>query len=160
MLYVGHFSFSYESRHTKPPEPWYGHLTALVEAKDAAAAVSKCRALLRNARKHRLVTDAREIYLHAVVEVRSMPAAGLITHLEVNRGADITGIWTSAPMTSGRHVRSYHHEPEDIRAGQQYRPEPFVVFAENPVRKRKRKAVSAKKKAAPRGAAKGKKPLE
>ena len=34
MLYIGHFSFAYESKERrKPAQPWHGYFTAVVEAK-------------------------------------------------------------------------------------------------------------------------------
>ena len=48
MLFLGHFSFSYESKiaSKKAPEPWHGHFTAVAEAKDVSGAMRKFEALI------------------------------------------------------------------------------------------------------------------
>ncbi len=75
MLFLGHFSFAYESRlASRRKEPWHGHFTAMAEARNVDAALEKFGALIHDlAEKNDLLDDVEEIYLDSCIEVTTIP---------------------------------------------------------------------------------------
>lgn len=143
MLFLGHFSFSYETRlGTKRKEPWHGHFTALAEAKHVDAALEKFAALIHElADKNDLFEDVDEIFLDSCVEVKSLPRAGFIGQVNLLEGDSPGGVSTTLPRTAEKHAVSYHLEPESEEPDGSYEPWPFVVL-----KKRKPKAKTAKRR--------------
>lgn len=143
MLFLGHFSFSYETRlGTKRKEPWHGHFTALAEAKNVDAALEKFAALIHElADKNDLFEDVDEIFLDSCVEVKSLPRAGFIGQVNLLEGDSPGGVSTTLPRTAEKHAVSYHLEPESEEQDGSYEPWPFVVL-----KKRKPKAKTAKRR--------------
>lgn len=142
MLFLGHFSFSYETRlGTKRKQPWHGHFTALAEARNVDAALEKFAALIHGlADKNDLFEDVDEIFLDSCVEVKSLPRAGFIGQVNLLEGDSPGGVSTTLPRTAEKHAVSYHLEPESEEQDGSYEPWPFVVL-----KKRKSKAGAAKR---------------
>ena len=147
MLFLGHFSFSYESRlASRRAMPWHGHFTAVAEARNVDAALEKFSALIHDlAAQNDLLTVVEEIYLDSCIEVNAIPRAGFIGQVNLQEGDSPGGISTTLPRTAEKHAVSYHLEPESEEADGSYEPWPFVVL--------KKKA--AKKKSAKKAVAKG-----
>lgn len=137
MLFLGHFSFTYESRlGSRRAMPWHGSFTTLAEARNVDAALEKFAALIQAmAKDNDLFDDVEEIYLDSCVEVRSIPRAGLIGHVNLQEGDSPGGISTTLPGTSERQAVSYHLEPESEEEDGSYEPWPFLVL-----KKKRRKA--------------------
>ena len=145
MLFLGHFSFAYESRiASRRAEPWHGHLTALAEARNVDAALEKFGALLHDlAEKNDLLDDVEEIYLDSCIEVSSIPRSGFIGQVNLQEGDSPGGISTTLPRTAEKNAVSYHLEPEAQEADGSYEPWPFVILKK---KKAKSRATSKAKK--------------
>jgi hypothetical protein len=131
MLYLGHFSFSYESRiGGNRPEPWLGHFTAAAEARTAHEALKKFEALAQKmaADGHEVFDDVEVIYLESCIEVRAMPRAGFIGQVDLQQGSIGVGISATLPNTAQRNAVSYHLEPESEEEDGTYEPRPFTTL--------------------------------
>jgi hypothetical protein len=139
MLFVGHFSFSYESRLGSSRKlPWHGHFTAVAEARTVDAALEKFAALTRElAAENDLLMDVEEIYLDSCVEVKRLPRAGFIGHVSLQEGDSPGGISTTLPGTAEKYAVSYTLEPESEEEDGSYEPWPFLVLKKRPGRSRK-----------------------
>lgn len=128
MLYLGHFSFAFDSKpQAKQPQAWHGYFTAVAEAADATAALKKLEALIRKtAASSDLFSDVSEIYLESCVELRSTPRAGFLAHLALQEGESEGSISTTLPGVSRTHARSYHYEPEAVESDGSFEAEPFI----------------------------------
>jgi hypothetical protein len=140
MLFLGHFSFSYETRlGRKRKHPWHGHFTASAEARNVDAALEKFAALIHDlADGNDLFADVDEIYLDSCVEVKAMPKAGFIGQVNLLEGDSPGGVSTTLPRTAEKHAVSYHLEPESEEADGSYEPWPFVVLKKRKPRTKKR----------------------
>ena len=154
MLFLGHFSFAYESRiASRRAEPWHGHFTALAEARNVDAALEKFGALIHDfAEKNDLLDDVEEIYLDSCIEVNSIPRTGFIGQVNLQEGDSPGGISTTLPRTAEKNAVSYHLEPEVQEADGSYEPWPFVVLK----KKKKKKAKKAKRATKAKGGGRGK----
>ena len=143
MLFLGHFSFSYESRlGSRSAQPWHGHFTAVAEARDVDAALQKFAVLIQElAGKNDLLDEVEEIYLDSCIEMKSIPRAGFIGQVNLQEGDSPGGISTTLPATAERHAVSYHIEPESQEEDGSYEPWPFLVLKQ---RKRAAKNKTAK----------------
>lgn len=132
MLYLGHFSFSQRlrRRRRRSAEPWHGHFTAVADAPDPNAALSKFRRLLGRLGRHAMFEGVREIYLDVGVEIRSVPAAGFIAHFSMREGDDPGGVSTSVRGAKPSQAMGFSLEPNDSAEEQQV--EPFVVLGTRP----------------------------
>lgn len=142
MLFLAHFSFSYDSRlGSRRAMPWHGHFTALAEARTVDAALEKFETLIHGlAAENDLLADIEEIYLDSCIEVKSIPRAGFIGQVNLQEGDSPGGISTTLPMTAQKNAVSYHLEPESEEADGSYEPWPFVVLKKRTAkRKRTRK---------------------
>ena len=130
MLFLGHFSFTYESRlGSRRKQPWHGHFTAVAEARNVDAALEKFAALIDDlAVKNDLLSEVEEIYLDSCIEVTSIPRAGFIGQVNLQEGDSPGGISTTLPRTAEKHAVSYHLEPESEEPDGSYEPWPFVVL--------------------------------
>ena len=144
MLFLGHFSFAYESRlASRRAEPWHGHFTAMAEARNVDAALEKFGALIHEfAEKNDLLDDVEEIYLDSCIEITTIPRSGFIGQVNLQEGDSPGGISTTLPRTAEKNAVSYHLEPEEQDADGSYEPWPFVVLK----KKKKAKAAKAAKK--------------
>jgi hypothetical protein len=140
MLFLGHFSFAYESRlASRRKEPWHGHFTAMAEARNVDAALEKFGALIHDfAEKNDLLDDVEEIYLDSCIEVASIPRSGFIGQVNLQEGDSPGGISTTLPRTAQKNAVSYHLEPEEQDADGSYEPWPFVVLKKKAKKARKR----------------------
>ncbi|MEQ1909464.1 MAG: hypothetical protein ABMA15_11610 [Vicinamibacterales bacterium] len=128
MLYLGHFSFSFEPKaRQKKAQAWHGYFTALTEAADATTALRKLEALIRKtAESSDLFSDVADIYLESCVELRSTPRAGFLAHLALEEGESRGSISTTLPGVNRRHARSYHYEPDSVDNDGSFEAEPFI----------------------------------
>lgn len=140
MLYLGHFSFTYESKlGSRRAQPWHGYFTALAEARGVDAALEKFAALAEKmAAENELLKEVEEIYLDSCVEIRTIPRAGLIGHLSLIEGDTPGGIATTLPGTSEKAAVSYHLEPESEEEDGAYEPFPFLILTKKKPRAKKR----------------------
>ena len=130
MLFLGHFSFAYDSRlGSRRAQPWHGHFTALAEARDVDGALEKFADLVEAfARENDLLEDVEEIYLDSCIEVKKLPRAGLIGHLSLQEGYSPGGVSTTLPGTSEKNAVSYTLEPESEEEDGSYEPWPFMTL--------------------------------
>lgn len=145
MLYIAHFSFSFENNpRKKNPQAWHGYFTAVAEAKNVEAALTKFEALvIKSAETSELFSDVKEIFLESCVELISTPKAGFLAHVSLEEGESLGSISTTLPGLDHKYATSYHFEPEEADEDGGFDAEPFVVI----------KKVKAPK-AAPKAAAK------
>lgn len=140
MLFLGHFSFAYESRlGSRRAQPWHGHFTTVAEARTVDAALEKFAALIHHlAENHELLADVEEIYLDSCIEVKSVPRGGFVGQVNLQQGDSPGGISTTLPRTAEKNAVSYHLEPESEEQDGSYEPWPFVVLKKRkPKRKRR-----------------------
>ena len=137
MLYLGHFSFSFEPKaRQKKAQAWHGYFTALTEATDATTALRKLEALIRKtAESSDLFSDVADIYLESCVELRSTPREGFLAHLALEEGESRGSISTTLPGVSRRHARSYHYEPDTVDDDGAFEAEPFIELMTKPTKK-------------------------
>ncbi|MFN7982833.1 MAG: hypothetical protein U0Q11_13315 [Vicinamibacterales bacterium] len=130
MLYLGHFSFSFDAKaRGKKAQAWHGYFTAVAEAPDANAALQKLDALIRKtAATSELLSDVPEIYLESCVELRSVPRAGFLAHVALQEGESLGSISTTLPDVGRANARSYHYEPDDTADHSTFEAEPFIVL--------------------------------
>ena len=130
MLYIAHFSFSFESKaRRQAPQPWHGYFTAVAEAPDVSAALRKLEALVRaSAAESELFSDMSEIFLESCVELKSTPRAGFLAHVALEEGASIGSISTTLPSVARKYATSYHLEPDSAEDDGGFDAEPFVVL--------------------------------
>ena len=140
MLYVGHFSFSFQSRSRKKSQPWHGYFTAVAEAPNVAGALKKFEVIVRKSAASELFRDMSEIFLESCVELKSVPRAGFLAHVAFEEGESLGSISTTLPGVDRKHASSYHFEPDAADEDGGFDAEPFVVL-------RKRKAAKTAKKA-------------
>ena len=110
MLYLGHFSFSFESKpRRRKPQAWHGYFSAVAEAPDATVALQRLETLIRKtAESSDLFSDVSDVYLESCVELRSTPRTGFVAHLALQEGESMGSISTTLPGVSRAHARSYH----------------------------------------------------
>jgi hypothetical protein len=128
MLYLGHFSFSFESTpRRKKPQAWHGYFSAIAEAPDATSALQKLESLIRKiAETSDLLSDVSDVYLESCIELRATPRAGFVAHLALQEGESAGSISTSLPGVSRAYARSYHYEPDAVDADGAFEAEPFI----------------------------------
>lgn len=136
MLFLGHFSFAYDSRlASRRAQPWHGHFTALAEAADVDAALEKFAGLVEAfAQDNDLLQDVEEIYLDSCIEVKKLPRAGFIGHVSLQEGYSPGGISTTLPGTPEKNAVSYTLEPESEEQDGSYEPWPFLTFVKRRAR--------------------------
>ncbi|MGC4080914.1 MAG: hypothetical protein QM736_02030 [Vicinamibacterales bacterium] len=142
MLYIGHFSFAFDSKERrKPAQPWHGYFTAVVEARDANAALKKLDAVVRRTTDESdLFADVSEIFLESCVEVKSVPKAGFLAHVALEEGESLGSISTTLPAVNRKYATSYHVEPETLDEDGSFDAEPFIVLKRRAAaKKRERK---------------------
>lgn len=131
MFYLGHFSFSFESKaRGKSPQHWHGYFTAVAEAPNVSSALKKLEALVRKqAEGSELFDDVKHIYLESCIEVKSVPRAGFLAHVALEEGESLGTISMSLPGVKHENASSYHLEPEEADADGGFDAEPFIVLA-------------------------------
>jgi hypothetical protein len=149
MLYLGHFSFSFDAvARGKKAQAWHGYFTAVAEAPDANAALQKLAALIRKtAATSELLSDVPEIYLESCVELRSVPRGGILAHVALQEGESMGSISTTLPDVGRAQARSYHYEPDDTADHSTFEAEPFIVLKPVPEEEPKPKAKPRTRKA-------------
>ena len=130
MLYLAHFSFSFENNpRKKNPQAWHGYFTAVAEAKNVEAALTKFEALvIKSAETSELFSDVKEIFLESCVELISTPKAGFLAHVSLEEGESLGSISTTLPGLDNKYATSYHFEPEEADEDGGFDAEPFVVI--------------------------------
>ncbi len=152
MLYLAHFSFSYENTpRKKNAQAWHGYFTAVAEATNVAAALTKFEALvIKSAETSELFSDVKEIFLESCVELIATPKAGFLAHVALEEGESLGSISTTLPGLDHKYATSYHFEPDEADEDGGFDAEPFVVIR----RAKAPKTPKAAKKAPARPAAK------
>ena len=156
MLYLAHFSFSFENNpRKKNPQAWHGYFTAVAEAKNVEAALTKFEALvIKSAESSELFNDVKEIFLESCVELKSAPKAGFLAHVALEEGESLGSISTTLPGVDHKYATSYHFEPEEADEDGGFDAEPFVVLKKVKAAKAAKGATKPAKKAAPAKGAK------
>lgn len=156
MLYIAHFSFSFENNpRKKNPQAWHGYFTAVAEAKNVEAALTKFEALvIKSAESSELFSDVKEIFLESCVELTSTPKAGFLAHVALEEGESLGSISTTLPGLDHKYATSYHFEPEEADEDGGFDAEPFVVLKKVKAPKAAPKASKAAAKPAAKTAAK------
>lgn len=149
MLYLAHFSFSFDNKpRKKNPQAWHGYFTAVAEAKNVTGALKKFEALvIKSAETSELFSDVKEIFLESCVELKATPPAGFLAHVALEEGESAGSISTTLPGLNAKYATSYHFEPEQADEDGGFDAEPFVVI-------KKVKAPKAATKAPAKAAAK------
>ena len=137
MIYLAHFSFSFESKvRRKAPQPWHGYFTAVAEAKDVNGALKKLETLvLKSVEGSELFSDVAEIYLESCVELKSVPKAGFLAHVALEEGESLGSISTTLPSVNRKYATSYHLEPDTTDEDGAFDAEPFIVLKKAPAKK-------------------------
>jgi hypothetical protein len=156
MLYIAHFSFSFENNpRKKNPQAWHGYFTAVAEAKNVEAVLTKFEALvIKSAETSELFSDVKEIFLESCVELTSTPKAGFLAHVALEEGESLGSISTTLPGLDHKYATSYHFEPEQADEDGGFDAEPFVVIKKVKAPKAAPKAPKAAGKTAEKTAAK------
>lgn len=131
MIHLGYFSFDTEpSKEPGEPEPWHGSCSCVVEAGSSDDATEQFKSLLHKLHNTEdLFDDVKEIYLHACVEIRSIPTGGFLAHYSERSGESPVELSTWLRGVSKKQADVYHLAPESHGEGDQEFPdEPFVVF--------------------------------
>ncbi len=156
MLYLAHFSFSFENNpRKKNPQAWHGYFTAVAEAKNVEAVLTKFEALvIKSAESSELFADVKEIFLESCVELKSTPRAGFLAHVALEEGESLGSISTTLPGVDNKYATSYHFEPEQADEDGGFDAEPFVVLKKVKAAKAAKAAAKAPAKASAKPAAK------
>jgi hypothetical protein len=143
MIYVGHFSFTCETRLSgKKRQPWHGYLTAVAEAPDIAGALKKLETIVtKSAQSSELFRDVSAIFMESCVELKSLPRTGFVAHVALEEGESLGSISTTLPDVDRKFATSYHFEPDSVDADGAFDAEPFIVL-------KKPKAVKSRAKGA------------
>jgi hypothetical protein len=130
LLYIGHFSFSFESKAKRQAaQPWHGYFTAVVEAPHVSAALRKLEALVvKSAASSELFDDMSTIFLESCVELKSVPRAGFLAHVALEEGSSLGSISVTLPAVNRKHATTYHLEPDSADDDGGFDAEPFVVL--------------------------------
>jgi hypothetical protein len=128
VLYVGHFWFVGPEPELETEWIWTGWFTLFAEAETAQSAQEKF---------HRLITGMKgrfdgfdsvvEVYAGDIIEVKELPAQGVLAHFHEDSEPGAQHIYTSLPGVSPEACVSYDLGDE---AGTENEIEPFVSFAE------------------------------
>lgn len=162
MLYLAHFSFSFENNpRKKNPQAWHGYFTAVAEAKNVEAVLTKFEALvIKSAESSELFSDVKEIFLESCIELTSTPKAGFLAHVALEEGESLGSISTTLPGLDHKYATSYHFEPEVADEDGGFDAEPFVVLKKVKAAKAPKAAAKAPTKAAAKTAAKASAPAK
>ncbi|MEO5697556.1 MAG: hypothetical protein ABIQ60_10545 [Burkholderiaceae bacterium] len=130
MLYLAHFSFSFEDNpRKKNAQAWHGYFTAVAEAKNVAAVLTKFEALvIKSAESSELFADVKEIFLESCIELKTTPRAGFLAHVALEEGESLGSISTTLPGLNDKYATSFHFEPEMADKDGGFDAEPFVVM--------------------------------
>jgi hypothetical protein len=137
MLFLACFSFT--GRHGEGSlegEAVSGHFNCMVDAEDVDAADRRLRALLRETRRHRNLFDGvSEVFLDALIAVKSVPRKGMITYFAEYMQEMPDTLWTAAPYTAARYCDAYSYGDEgdeEGEEGEEAEAEPFLIFDDAP----------------------------
>lgn len=129
MLYLGHFNFIYEAKvGRKQSQALDGTFTSVAEAESAEEAALTFERLFRKLKKSGDVFEgAVAIYLEALVEVKSVPKGGFISHLIAGYPEGIETFAMALRGAAPRHCTLYDTLPDDLH-DQEIVLEPFLTF--------------------------------
>ena len=129
MVYIGQFSYSDE----QDGNPWHGLFTCVVEARNVRAAVQKLRRLVRAlAKREQVFEHVEKIYLDACIELKSVPAAGLLAYITVREGEDVGGISSALLGAPPKAASSYSWGREQDESQPVAEVEPFLELRRTP----------------------------
>lgn len=126
MLYVGQFSFDVLQDASPAIEYGSGSFTGLVEAGSAEEALEKFRDLIGSVDDSEPFESVGNVYLDVGIEVRQLPADGLITYLEM-RTADGAGrVSMALPDAPAGCCSAFDWVGESETEDEEYTPTPFM----------------------------------
>lgn len=119
MLYLGHFSFDAggdDEGDDDDEAVEHGYFTVLASAETVADAFEKFKVLIpRIGRDHELFDSGTHVYLDACIEVKDLPAEGLLTHVVVALDGEnsIAASLLGAPAGAGQAYGWGSHDEHD-----------------------------------------------
>jgi hypothetical protein len=118
MLYLGHFSFDAGDDDDDDDEDGaaHGYFTVLASAETVADAFEKFKLLIpRIGKEHELFDSGTHVYLDACIEVKDLPAEGLLTHVVVALDGEnsIAASLLGAPAGAGQAYGWGAHDAAD-----------------------------------------------
>jgi hypothetical protein len=127
MLYLGHFEFDNEANgEGAGSASSYGYFDCLAEAENIDGALQKFQALIERMKLvGELLADAHRVYLDSCVEVRSIPAEGLVAHYVAFSGETETAVTTPLRGVTESEGTAYAFGPDDADV---FERSPFIEF--------------------------------
>jgi hypothetical protein len=119
MLYLGHFTFDAPHRDNDDDEPQHGYFSVLAQADDVDAAFDTFRRLIpRVGRNQEIFEAGTQVWLDSCVEVRKLPADGLLAHMVVALGehGSMSASLVGAPAGTGE-AYGWGVDPDDAHGG-------------------------------------------
>jgi len=132
VLYLGHFSFVGNAGRLSN-EPIHGSFTCLVEATSIDGAIQKLRELVKRLKRTwEGFESVKRVYFDNCVEVKRLPAQGVLANFEERSGEPLPCVSTALPGVSPRACVSYgwSSAADDEAPGEMEDEEvdPFVSF--------------------------------
>ena len=130
VIYIGHFSFMEPSEHIDLGEAIYGYFTTIVEAEEAAEALSKFHDLLFKLHEEEDILDGvSEVYLDSCIECISIPDSGFLAHFKEWFGSTTGNVSTSIRGAIDEQAVAYFVGIEEANgADEECAEEPFISF--------------------------------
>jgi hypothetical protein len=119
MLYLGHFSFDagdVDDDDEEAEDSGHGYFTVVASAETVADAFEKFKVLIpRIGRENELFESGTHVYLDACVEVKELPAEGLMSYavVAVDDGHSVAASLLGAPTGAGQAYGWGSHDPDD-----------------------------------------------
>lgn len=129
MLYMGHFSFV-DSPQLEDGTS-IGAFQCVAEADDMDAALEKFKDIIVDLHtRGELFHEVNDIYLESCVEIRHIPAAGMLTHFQewTIQCSRVGSISTDLPGVAKDCAAAYCCGPQEGFDDEEYEAEPFVTF--------------------------------
>lgn len=138
MLYIGHFSFDELG---SADNARHGYFTCLVDAPNAADAVSRFKTRITDIKKrerHALFDNIKAVYLEELTEVQDVPSRPVLTRFQSSEGPFPKSKSCTLPAGDAKRITPYEWRPdqkpgrEPERDAEGYKEStPFLSFEEN-----------------------------